>query len=47
MISVAAREQAVRAQQQKYSASKNWSSVLNVLIVLAIPHEPERVGTCN
>jgi hypothetical protein len=30
-----------------YSASKNWSSVLNVLIVLAIPHEPERVGMCN
>jgi len=30
-----------------YSASKNRSSVLNFLIVLAIPHAPERVGTCN
>jgi hypothetical protein len=30
-----------------YSASKNWSSVLNFLIVLAIPHELERVGTYN
>ena len=29
-----------------YSASKNWSSVLNILIVLAIPHEPERVRIC-
>jgi hypothetical protein len=30
-----------------YSASKNQSSVLNILIVLAIPQEPERVRTCN
>jgi hypothetical protein len=30
-----------------YSALKNQSSVLNFLIVLAIPHEPERVRTCN
>ena len=30
-----------------YSALKNWSSVLNFLIVLAIPQEPERVRTCD
>jgi hypothetical protein len=30
-----------------YSASKNWSSVLNFLNVLAISQEPERVRTCS
>jgi hypothetical protein len=30
-----------------YSASKNWLSVLNILIVLVIPQDSERVRTCN
>jgi len=37
----------LRNKEVLYSASKNWSSVLNILIVLAIPQEPERIRTCN